>query len=278
MIEKTVSLGGHAVHIRGETRAAEDILSFMFDDIPESSYESVEAEFVLRPKDQDNWEVLRGEKQLFQKNSLTDAANFLMGEVVYHLIENNQNYMAIHAALLSDEQGGILMPGESGNGKSSLSIWMTRNGYFYHTDELVLIKPGSLQTRVFTRPFNIKSHGVEAIASLVDIDRLEPPAERGDFITMIPHRALNPRFLLEPPDISRILFPKFSREGPNSLQKLTPAAAGIELMKTNVIARNLPGHGFEQLLEIVKSVPAYKLNYNHFDALPELLAQLNQPA
>ena len=53
---------------------------------------------------------------------------------------------------------------------------------------------------------------------------------------------------------------------------------GIELMKTNVIARNLPGHGFDQLLEIVKAVPAYKLNYNHFDALPELLAQIQDPA
>jgi hypothetical protein len=47
-------------------------------------------------------------------------------------------------------------------------------------------------------------------------------------------------------------------------------------MKTHVIARNLPGHGFEQLLDIVKSVPAYKLNYNHFDTLPELLSGLKE--
>ncbi len=273
MIERNVCLGGHAVLIRGETAPVEEIFSFMFDDIPEEEFEKAEAEFTLRPLN-DAWEVMEGEKQLFKRPTLTDAANFLMGEVVYHLIENNQNYMAIHAALLSDARGGILVPGESGNGKSSLSIWMTKNGFHYHTDELVLIESGSLKTRVFTRPFNIKAHGIEAISALVDIDTLEPEASRGDFITMIPHRALNPDFVEQSPEISRILFPKYTKDGENTLTELSPAAAGIELMKTHVIARNLPGHGFGQLLDIVKSVPAFKLNYNHFDALPELLAEL----
>ena len=275
MIERNVCLGGHAVQIRGESKAVEDILGFMFDDIPNAAFEQVEAEFTLRPVSNDNtWEVLEGEKQVFERPTLTDAANFLMGEVVYHLIENNQNYMAVHAALLSDERGGILVPGESGNGKSSLSIWMTKNGYHYHTDELVLIKSGSLQTRVFTRPFNIKAHGIDAVNSLIDLDALQPKVSRGDFITMIPHRALNPEFIEQSPEISRILFPKYAKQGENKLTALSPAVAGIELMKTHVIARNLPGHGFKQLLDIVKSVPAFKLNYNHFDALPELLADL----
>jgi hypothetical protein len=275
MIERNVCLGGHAVQVQGETKPVEHILSFMFDDIPAEKFEQVEAKFTLKPLDNE-WQVLKGDKQIYKKDSLTDAANYLMGEVVYHLIENNQKYMAVHAALLSDERGGILLPGESGNGKTSLSIWMTKNGYHYHTDELVLIKPGSLQTRVFTRPFNIKSHGIEAISRLIDIDKLQPAASRGDFITMIPHRALNPEFINQPPEISRILFPKYGKDGENKLTPLTPAAAGIELMKTHVIARNLPGHGFEQLLDIVKSVPAYKLNYNHFDVLPELLSGLKE--
>lgn len=273
MIERNVCLGGHAVLIRGETKQAEQVFDFMFDDIPAEAFDKAEAEFTLRPID-DAWEVLKGDKQVFKRPTLTDAANFLMGEVVFHLIENNQNYMAVHAALLSDKRGGILIPGESGNGKSSLSIWMTKNGYHYHTDELVLIKSGSLQTRVFTRPFNIKAHGIEAISTLIDLDTIKPEASRGDFITMIPHRALNPDFIQQSPEISRILFPKFAKSGDNTLTTLSPAAAGIELMKTHVIARNLPGHGFEQLLDIVKSVPAFKLNYNHFDALPDLLSDL----
>jgi hypothetical protein len=255
MIERNVCLGGHAVLIRGETKQAEQVFNFMFDDIPAEEFDTAEAEFTLRPID-DAWEVLEGDKQVFKRSTLTDAANFLMGEVVFHLIENNQNYMAVHAALLSDENGGVLIPGESGNGKSSLSIWMTRNGYHYHTDELVLIKSGGLQTRVFTRPFNIKAHGIKAINTLIDLDTLKPEVSRGDFITMIPHRALNPDFIQQSPVISRILFPKYAKNGENTLTTLSPAAAGIELMKTHVIARNLPGHGFKQLLDIVKSVPA----------------------
>ena len=266
------------MHVRGIGQPAEAMLGFMFDDIPEEQFKQVEAEFTLQPGEENNWQVLKGDKRVYQNASLTDAGNYLMGEVVFHLIENNQDYMAIHAALLSDDQGGILMPGSSGNGKSSLSIWMTLNGYHYHTDELVLIKSGSLKTRVFTRPFNIKSHGFEAIDRLLNLDALSPAASRGDFITMIPHRALNPEFLPKSPEISRILFPKYDADGDNSLTPLSRAAAGIELMKTHVIARNLPGHGFTQLLDIIKSVPAFKLNYNHFDALPQLLDDLKSAA
>jgi len=278
MTQRNVCLGGHAVQIESHDKAVDAILGFMFDDIPAQGFDQVEARFVIQPvvdKDQ-HWEVLKDDSQLFEKNSLTDTANFLMGEVVYHLIENNRDFMAVHAALLSNDQGGILVPGESGNGKSSLAIWMTLNGYHYHTDELVLIKSGSLETRVFTRPFNIKSHGRNAIDQILNLDSLQPPIEQGDFITMIPHRALNPQFIPDSPPVSRILFPKYEKDGDNTLTPLTAAAAGIELMKTHVIARNLPGHGFSQLLDIVKSVPAYKLNYNHFDALPELLKGLHQ--
>lgn len=277
MTERYVCLGGHAVQVSADHAEADEIFRFMFDDIPQQAFDQPEARFSLQAvehEDTRSWAVLKDQASMFEHTSLTDAANFLMGEVVYHLIENNQNYMAIHAALLSDEQGGILVPGESGNGKSSLSIWMTLNGYHYHTDELVLIKTGSLETRVFTRPFNIKAHGIDAIKTLLDLDALQPPASQGDFITMIPHRALNPDFIEASPPVSRILFPKYRKDGENTLTRLSAAAAGIELMKTNVIARNLPGHGFQQLLDIVKSVPAYKLDYNHFDALPALLEGL----
>lgn len=281
MFDKLIHLAGHAVMVSCDDSKAQEMLSFMFDDIPGGEYASIEAHFWIKQaanKTNGTWVISKDEEQLYQNKSLTDAANYLMGEVLLHLMTNNRKYMAIHAALVSDTHGGILVPGESGNGKSSLSIWMTLNGYHYHTDELVMIKPGSLETRVFTRPLNIKSHGIAAIENLIDIDELDPAVSKGDFITMIPHRALNPDFIESSPRISRLLFPKYSRDADNSLSPLSGAAAGIELMKTNVIARNLPGHGFEQLLDIVKTVPAFKLNYNHFDALPALLEEMQQAA
>ncbi len=279
MPDKRISLAGHSVVVSCEDPAAQAMLDFMFEDVQEAHPSTVEARYAFDHSHSNSapiWSIRRDNKSLYQNTSLTDTANFLMGEVLFDLISRNDQYMAIHAALLSDAQGGILLPGESGNGKSSLAIWMTLNGYQYHTDELVLIPPGSLQTRVFTRPFNIKSHGIDAIDKLIDIDQLAPAAARGDFITMIPHRALNPDFDDTPPEICRIVFPSFDRQAQNNLMPLSPAAAGIELMKTNVIARNLPSHGFDQLLDIIKAVPAYKLSYRHFDALPALIGKLKE--
>lgn len=273
MFERNICFGGHAVHLTAGDARINDMFDYMFNDIPAQGFKHIEIEFAL-DEVAEGWEVLKQGKRVYHDKSLTDAANFLMGEVVFHLIEHNQQFMAIHAALLSNKNGGILLPGESGNGKSSLSIWMTLNGFQYHTDELVLIKSGSLETQVFTRPFNIKRHGVQAISSILDLEALDPPAAFGDFITMIAHRSLNPNFTRQSPPISQIIFPRYKQSGNNELLPLSPAAAGIELMKTHVIARNLPGHGFKQLLDIVKSVPSHMLHYNHFDALPALLKDI----
>jgi len=273
-----VAFGGHKVIIEYGLDEIKQVLDFMFADLRPDPDAVLETCFKFDQYGQ-TYTIHQDTKHHLNSNNLTDAANFLMGEVVYHLIYNNTQSMAIHAGLVSSNKGSILLPGESGAGKISLTMWMTNNGYSYHTDELVLINPTTLEVEVFPRPFNIKSHGIEAIRAVVDLD---DPANQADImpgnqVTMFSHRLLNPNFDSNPPAITRILFPRYDRSALNEVPRLTVAMAGIELMKTNVIARNLPEHGFSQLLSVVNRVPAYRLDYNPFDALPAFLPQIDRP-
>ena len=269
-----VSFGGHHVEITYDSSEVLDALKFMFRDVGNVTTPYCETQFRL---DQDAARYVVSSDQNETQHRfelLPDAANFLMGEAVYHLIYNNTDAMAIHAGVVSDQAGAILMPGESGSGKSSVTLWMTANGYHYHTDELVLIDAKTRALEVFTRPFNIKHYGIAPIRDIIDLEQANIGIMRGQHITMFSHRLLNPDFLSKAPTLNRIVFPHY-REGEdsNQLELLSRAEAGIELMRTNVIARNLPGHGFKQLLSLVKGIPAYRLSYSHFDQLPALLAQ-----
>ncbi|MFT5261242.1 MAG: hypothetical protein ACI810_003004 [Gammaproteobacteria bacterium] len=269
-----MQFGGHRVDILTDTDAANTALEFLFRDIHSTPVSSVDKTYLLLEKSE-QWQCIVDDKCTYQSNKIEDTANYLMGEVVFHLIENNDSHLAVHAGYVSDSQGGIMIPGESGHGKSSLTFWMAQNGYQYHTDELILLESTSSKVKAFTRPFNIKNYGLDAITQLVDIELLGDKVMRGNFVHIISHRCINPDFTSETPDLTRIVFPRYSKDAPNTLTPLSKALAGIELMKSNVIARNLPGHGFDQLLSIVRSAKAYRLDYNDFAVLPELLQQLS---
>ena len=45
-------------------------------------------------------------------------------------------------------------------------------------------------------------------------------------------------------------------------------------MRSNVIARNLPSHGFGEIIKLVRNIPAYKVHYRHFDDLPALMSEI----
>ncbi len=270
----TVSFGGRHVEIAYDSSEVLEALEFMFVDIGNAATPHCEAQFQLY-QNVEQYVVSSDQNETpHQFELLPDAANFLMGEAVYHLIYNNTNCMAIHAGVVSDQDGAILMPGESGSGKSSVTLWMTANGYHYHTDELALIDAKTRALEVFTRPFNIKHYGIAPIRDLIDLEQVSDHIMRGQHVTMFSHRLLNPDFLSQAPALTRMVFPRYQEgDESNQLVLLSRAEAGIELMRTNVIARNLPGHGFKQLLSLVKGIPAYRLSYSHFDQLPALLAQ-----
>ncbi len=270
----SIQFGGHRVDVLHEGKQSSQALEFLFGDIHGEHVNHIDKTFSLVQENQ-YWHLSSEGETKIQTTLLEDVANILMGEVVFHLIEKNTSYMAVHAGYVSDQHGGILIPGESGNGKSSLTFWMTLNNYTYHTDELILLSIDSNAVRSFTRPFNIKNYGLEPIQSLVNIDNLGENVMRGSNVHMLAHRAINPDYSTTTPPLKKILFPLYNKDASNTLTPISKASAGIELMKSNVIARNLAGHGFDQMLSIVKGVKAYRLDYNDFAVLPELLSQMS---
>ena len=90
-------------------------------------------------------------------------------------------------------------------------------------------------------------------------------------VTMIPHRLIQPDYKKDIPGLGKIIFPKYIADSESQITKLSGAEAGLELMRSNVIARNLPKHGFNQVIQLVRDIPAYRLHYQSFQDLPSLL-------
>ncbi len=276
MSHSLISFDGHLVRVNHQQSEAEAATRFLFlDQLAETNADNIEATFEIDQVDETGCWTLHNDDTLnFKGEDINDLANIMMGEVLFNLIANNTSGLAVHAGLVSDQRGAILLPADSGSGKSSVTTWLVRNGMRYHTDELVMINLENHSLQSFTRPLNIKSRGVDAIQGIFDLTSHEQEIRTASTVLMIPHRLINPDYSKDIPALRLLIFPKYIAESNSEIIRLSAAEAGLEMMRSNVIARNLPGHGFGQIINLVRGLPAYRLHYNSFDDLKNLFEQI----
>ena len=117
------------------------------------------------------------------------------------------------------------------------------------------------------RPIQIKSHGIEAVNSLITNPDL---VFSGKLVSAVTVDALGGRASERlSHQLTTIVFPKYDKDSGFQLSKLTSADAGMSLMGNYVNARNLEGHGFREMMAIIRNTPCYSLEYGGFDKLPE---------
>ncbi len=273
MSSKAITFNGHKIVIDYAAEEVDPLLDFLFGDLNRETVATEDAGFTIDQTSQNSkWTLTRNETTLFQGGDLNGLGNILSGEVLFNLIENNQQGMAIHAGLVSNEKGSLLLPADSGSGKSSVTTWLLTRGWNYHTDELVMIDLDSDKINAFTRPLNIKAAGLDTIGKIFDLEKHKEQIRSSNMVTMIPHRLVNPTYKTKIPELRAVVFPKYSTDTEPGIQKISGAEAGLEMMRSNVIARNLPGHGFANVIRLVRNLPAYRLHYQHFDNLQQLIA------
>jgi hypothetical protein len=264
---RIVSFGGRSVAIEYDIPEGREITDFLYRDIQPADSAEPHVALTISRLDDRQLALSRGEERLYEGDSKASLASVLVGETIRHLTDKCDRGLTIHAAALCRDDAGIIMPGKSGAGKSSLTTWLLGRGFSYLTDELVFIPRNSLLIEAFTRPINIKSHGVGAISRYFDFEANKSNTLASRHVTMIPHRLLNPHTASGPAELSMIMFPHHQLDSELDLQRLTKAQVGLSLMECLVNARNLDGHGFQEATRVAREVPAYSLTYGRFDQL-----------
>jgi hypothetical protein len=263
------------VEITYNNQEALDLLDFLFGDMKSSggtvSARAFDVVMAGRPTRMSLWEQ---EKQIYFGQCKQTLAHLLANEVIYEGIVGNHHHLALHGGAVAKDGKGILLPGKSGSGKSSLTAWLVGKGFSYLTDELVLLA-GDGTILPFTRPLSLKSPASDLLVDAFDLKREK--LLTGPQGTMIPHRQLNGTSSKTFPTLHTIIFPTFVADGDGEFTKITHARCCLRLLETYVNARNLADHGFSSLAHLIRGVDAYELRYSSFDDLPRLLDPLLLP-
>lgn len=198
-----------------------------------------------------------------------DLIYHLTDRIVFHIADKAEEQHCLHAAAVAHDGVAILIPANSGAGKSSLTTWLVANGFDYITDELILMDQAE-RIDGLGRPIQIKANGIEAISALLR----EPDAVlKGSLANAVPISSLGGSVASSAENkAGMILFPQYRLGTGFSFEQLSGAEAGMMLMANHVNARNLEGHGFRAMMKLIRNTPCYRLEYGGFNSLPENFA------
>lgn len=281
-MDKTVGLSrrlcfaGQAVELRHRHPAAGKVIDFLFADIAADDPQPPRVTLDIRHDPGRGFQVHGSAGGTWGAGeSLSRLAQILLTETLYQLVYDLEQGLAIHAAALVKEGAGILIPGPTGAGKSTLTAWLALKGWQYQTDELVVLHLPGGRLEAFTRPVCLKPSAVPVIQPLLTADALDQ-CLAGPEGLLIPHRLLNADFRPMSVVPRIILIPDYQRDVQPQLIPLSGARTGFKLMGCHVNARNLPGHGFAQVADLARDARTFRLTYGGFQGLAEVLDRLWQ--
>lgn len=196
---------------------------------------------------------------------LEHLASRLMDGVVRALIHDLSSSVALHAGAVTRDGNCIIVPGQTGAGKSSLVAWLIDNGFEYLSDEIVVLGGERLEIEGLRRALVIKSGAAEHVARLATFQELQPIASGDSSLYAPPANKKSSSDRL--PVCNLIVLPRFVSGSDLRIETMTPAKAGLRLMECNLNARNLQDGGLQAIGALARSAPAISLQYGDFDQL-----------
>lgn len=275
-----IPYAGAQVSIDWHGEAARDIVKFLFTQRLAGTRVGERVEIVSDRAGHAGEILIRhGDFILYEGSRAGSAAIELMRWTIYELAADCYIGPLFHAAAFSFSGQGVLFPGMTGRGKSTLSAWLAHCGYNYLSDELACVPQGGLHMEAFARPLHLKGMSVSHLEALgsapmaVAADPLESGLRTVNG-RLIPVLKLNRHNLFERPLLDLIVFPRFEQGAPLRVEALSKADNSVELMENMINARNLAGHGLKEVTRLAKDVPAYRLTYSSFEGVNEELERL----
>lgn len=185
----------------------------------------------------------------------------LMQDALTSLNGSARNGAVFHAAALEKAGKGVILCGQSGSGKTSLTAWLLAKGFNYLSDEVIFFSSNQQRLGGFPRSLVLKA------GSAFIWQRCLGESPQGGFLRFSDGSAWVPPTLwgvdvtpsVEP---HLLLFPRYSPGAGFRFEALTQAGALFRVLENLVNARNLPAFGMQEARHLAETTRAFHLEYS----------------
>lgn len=182
--------------------------------------------------------------------------NSCIARQAHHLLQ-------FHAASLEKNGRGILFPGKTGTGKSTLAAALVARGWRLFSDEFALVAMDSLRLLPLARPIALKNEAIDLIRALDPDVPTSASAEvrrKGLMCHRAPPRE-SVRRMDEPAIPAAMVFPNFRPGADSRLDAIPKAQAMQRAIECSFNYRDLGRAGFDRLVALVDGCGCYELTY-----------------
>lgn len=195
------------------------------------------------------------------------------------IANRSHQFLMLHAGVLANAHGAVVLPAEPGAGKSTLCAYLMHRGWRLLSDEFTLLRDESLEIFPFPRLLPIKNASIAVIREYVPEARFGPEipgTHKGTVAHLQPptdaiqrmHETAIPRLMI---------FPRYTPGTPLEITPVPRAQCFVEITQ-NAFNYVLRGEaGFRMAAALTERVRAFHLRYNDLEraatALDELMCE-----
>ena len=274
-----VAIGPFLVHVRAESPLVHQYLEMLYADFPMNGEAGGHFDIQLLStggvrrwvRRQTNL-VVNGERPFLPLPA--DLAGALFEWTLNYCVGRDAcRFVAIHAAVVERDGYAVMVSGESGAGKSTLCAALVLAGWRLLSDEFALLHPDTGMLTPLPRPVSLKNTSIEIIRRrgpdvVFGPERID--MENARFVHMKPP-ASSVRRASEPAIPRVVIFPRWRAGVATSLTRVRSADVLLRLADQSFNYDFLGVRGFDAIVDLVRRVEGYELEYSDLDdVLPRL--------
>jgi len=230
--------------------------------------EAVDIAYAVQRAEPGGWTVHARGAVTHRASTLDETLLALEWQIVTDLLVRTTDRCHLHGAALADPSGAmsILILGESGVGKTTITLSLMTAGFRPHTDDVVLLDTEALTPATFPRAFHVDQTTRQLVAKLPHDAAWEEPG-------MPPGYFLPARWADAASPVGAVVFPKARDHARPLLVGLPIAEAATTLLSFSGTLDTSPALALGTAARLTASAPCFALYAGPLAATTELLVE-----
>jgi HprK-related kinase A len=221
-------------------------------------------------------EFLFDRRRQFEAIPRGQAYAFLEWGMNWCISVQSNEYLKLHAAVVSRGNSAIIMPGVPGAGKSTLCAAMGLRGWRILSDEHAMIPPHTTDVVPLCRPVSLKNESIDAIRAFSENAIFGPVSQKTHKGVVVHMKAdMHPESHDSKCVKARaMVFPRFSRDEAQRLSRRSRTESFILAAYHSFNYSLLCETGFDAMKILIDRVECYDIVYHDLDWAVKMLNEL----
>jgi hypothetical protein len=181
--------------------------------------------------------------------------------------------LALHAGAVSWRGAGVVLPGTTGSGKTTLVTGLIRAGFSYLSDEAALIDPQTRRLQPFQKSLTLRPESLRLLPELTE--RLAPEFAWNTRIRYdLPVEAVRSNAVGGPCKVRYVITPRFVRGSKSRLAPVSRAETLVNLSENAFNLRHFARRGLAALADVVRGAECFQMQVGDLESAVDAVKTL----